>query len=536
MGQTKTPTIMRIRTKLIASFLSIILLFSIIGQISFRAHGRTGQQFNEMFEHAWQEITAIQRIQSEVFKMQTEILSAANHLMEENGKASKELEAEEAEFFEARESVEMWLLKLEETLPGNDPLVVEVRKNADSYLSIGKEMFGLVGGKYSEEKAAEVLEKLEDVEDEFVQISKTALETKQHEYQQHGENIQASIVRSRYNVLLAWGLIVVAALLFSWFFSAHIFKPLESLSQAFQKLANGDFGIKSNIRRKDEIGELAVDFDNMVKELGQAKLVRQQQAELEHLNSKLVQKNDALDQFVYRVSHDLKAPTVNILSLLKVVKARVGHQEDTMLQKSLGFLNDSAERLQRTTLDLLEVSRLEKGLSEESVWNDLEQNYKVAKSALTEQILATNAEFHTHFEYCQQVYLSTVNLQSILSNLLTNAIKYRHPDRYPMVEFRSETKGKWAKLIFKDNGMGIDLVQHGHKVFGMFNRFHSHVEGSGVGLYIVKKIVEKAGGEIEVSSKVGEGTTFLILLPLYPENSPIKLLAALPSANQVAQE
>ena len=111
---------------------------------------------------------------------------------------------------------------------------------------------------------------------------------------------------------------------------------------------------------------------------------------------------------------------------------------------------------------------------------------------------------------CPQVSFAEKNLRSIIYNLLSNALKYRHPDRAPVVHLRSHLEGRYAVLSVQDNGLGLNLDQDGSKLFALFQRLHDHVEGSGIGLYMVKKIVENAGGRIEVSSQQGVGSTFSV--------------------------
>ena len=97
-------------------------------------------------------------------------------------------------------------------------------------------------------------------------------------------------------------------------------------------------------------------------------------------------------------------------------------------------------------------------------------------------------------------------------NLLSNALKYRAPERRPQVRLRTQLAGRYVVLEVEDNGLGLTAA-HGQKLFGMFQRFHDHVEGSGIGLYMVKKMVENAGGRIEVRSKLNQGSTFLVYFP-----------------------
>ena len=107
------------------------------------------------------------------------------------------------------------------------------------------------------------------------------------------------------------------------------------------------------------------------------------------------------------------------------------------------------------------------------------------------------------------IRFSEKNMRSVVYNLLSNTIKYRSPDRVPQVLIRCEATATHHILVVKDNGLGLKPVQ-ARQLFTMFKRFHDHVEGSGIGLYMVKKMVENAGGKIEVESELGVGTTFYV--------------------------
>jgi signal transduction histidine kinase len=101
-------------------------------------------------------------------------------------------------------------------------------------------------------------------------------------------------------------------------------------------------------------------------------------------------------------------------------------------------------------------------------------------------------------------------VESILMNFITNGIKYKDPMRKPVIHLSSETKGDYTVLFIKDNGLGIDLEEHGDKLFGMYKTFHDNPDARGIGLYITKNQIEAMNGKVTVDSKVGKGTTFKI--------------------------
>ena len=126
------------------------------------------------------------------------------------------------------------------------------------------------------------------------------------------------------------------------------------------------------------------------------------------------------------------------------------------------------------------------------------------------------------------IHFAEKNLRSVVYNLLSNAAKYRSPDRAPHVDVRAHVRAGHALLEVHDNGLGLAPAQLA-RLFGMFQRFHDHVEGIGIGLYMVKRMVENAGGRIEVHSQLGAGTTFFVHLPHATAPAAQSLPTSLPS-------
>src|SRR4029078_4254276 len=102
---------------------------------------------------------------------------------------------------------------------------------------------------------------------------------------------------------------------------------------------------------------------------------------------------------------------------------------------------------------------------------------------------------------------------------ISNAVKYQAPSRAPIIQVSSHLAEHFVVISVEDNGLGINLAKHGPKLFALYKRFHSHVEGRGIGLYLVKNQVESMGGKVEVESKVDEGTVFKVYLPVVNNHS-----------------
>ena len=134
---------------------------------------------------------------------------------------------------------------------------------------------------------------------------------------------------------------------------------------------------------------------------------------------------------------------------------------------------------------------------------------KVVQS-LEGELIQTEAQLTFDFNESPSIYYSRPYLESIIQNLLTNALKYRSPQRKPHVIVKTELQGPSTVLRVSDNGLGIDMKLFGDKLFGLHKTFHEHKEARGVGLFLIKTQIEALGGSIRAESEVDKGTTFII--------------------------
>ena len=236
--------------------------------------------------------------------------------------------------------------------------------------------------------------------------------------------------------------------------------------------------------------------------------------ELDTANQQLMRTNADLDNFIYTASHDLKAPITNIEGLLTALQEQLPAEVRRAgeLQPLLHMMAGAVERFQKTIGHLTDISRLQQAHAQPSEEVSLAETIDGVRLDLATELAATRAQLSIDVADCPTLSFSPKNLRSILYNLLSNALKYRAPDRPPVVEVRCHRAQQHILLEVQDNGLGLNEAQQG-QLFMMFQRLHSHVDGSGVGLYMVKKIVENAGGTITVQSELGVGTTFTVTLP-----------------------
>jgi signal transduction histidine kinase len=289
--------------------------------------------------------------------------------------------------------------------------------------------------------------------------------------------------------------------------------PLEELffTFTFQARRNAQGVIDGVLMFGHEVTD-QVQARRVVEEGGQQ--ARALAEELSIANEQLVRTNVDLDNFIYTASHDLKAPIANIEGLLYLLQEEL--PADMNKQGNVGAtltrMLGSVERFKRTIDHLTEVSKLQREHTPASVSVNLAAVIEDVRQDLIPLLQAAGAKLVVDVPVLPAIQFSAKNLRSIVYNLLSNAVKYRSPDRPPHVDVRAHVRPGYTVLEVHDNGLGL-APAHLPRLFTMFQRFHDHVEGTGIGLYMVKRMVENAGGRIEVHSQLGAGTTFFVCLP-----------------------
>lgn len=229
---------------------------------------------------------------------------------------------------------------------------------------------------------------------------------------------------------------------------------------------------------------------------------------LSEKNKELLRINNDLDNFVYTASHDLKSPIANIEGLVTLLRDILQDRLEAEDEKLLDMVDKSINKLKETIADLAEITKVQKELQSKVEPLKFEHILKDVLSDINGLVSETGTKIDASFEVDAILY-ARKNLRSIIYNLVSNAVKYRSPERTPEIKIKTYRQDNFIVLEVTDNGLGIKKEQQ-HKLFTMFKRLHTHVEGTGIGLYIVKRIIENNGGSIKVESEHGKGTTFKV--------------------------
>jgi signal transduction histidine kinase len=240
-----------------------------------------------------------------------------------------------------------------------------------------------------------------------------------------------------------------------------------------------------------------------------SELVDQRTAELKTSNEELIKHNLELQQFSNTVSHNLRGPVANLLGLAHLFELDKDEKTKAELIK---HIRSSAMSLDEVLKDLGKIIDIRNHLFQIKENVSFTEEFEKVRAMLSEQIKVSKAQITTKFDH-DNLYCIRSYINSILYNLLSNAIKYKHTSRPLEIMVSSKLSAGDIIMEIEDNGIGIDLERYGDKIFGMYKRFHDHVEGKGLGLFLTRQQVENLGGKIEVESTPDIGTKYIMTYP-----------------------
>ncbi|MBW8687663.1 sensor histidine kinase [Chitinophaga rhizophila] len=243
------------------------------------------------------------------------------------------------------------------------------------------------------------------------------------------------------------------------------------------------------------------DSRNMQKDLFRAN------KQLNRLNRSLVNQNQQLEDFAHITSHNLRAPIANLKALMQM------HSDSALLherEQYLSLVREVIFKIDETLNDLVDVVQIRKDVDVEREELIFAERLQYVKDVLYVDIENSGILLTTNFEHAPSLEFPRPYLDSILQNLITNAIRYRTLEHKPRLHLKSWRENGYTMLTVEDNGLGIDMERFGHKLFGFRKTFHKNKDAKGIGLFITKTQIEAMGGSIRAESTPGQGTKFII--------------------------
>jgi signal transduction histidine kinase len=234
------------------------------------------------------------------------------------------------------------------------------------------------------------------------------------------------------------------------------------------------------------------------------------EVEVQKRTRQLVEYNHQLEQFAFATAHNLRAPVARILGLGNVLHSS-NHSANEITEISDKMVETSRE-LDQVVNEINTIVRSNRNVISQTSRLELREEFRIIKELLRNEIKSSGANIHEDFSGVAFVPSVRTYFHSIFFNLLSNALKFRNPGAILDINIQSRSAEDFTLITVTDNGLGFDLKLFGEKIFNIYARFHTHVEGRGLGLYQVKTQLSNMGGHIEVESELGKGSVFKVYL------------------------
>ncbi len=236
---------------------------------------------------------------------------------------------------------------------------------------------------------------------------------------------------------------------------------------------------------------------------------KEAEKEREKLLSELLLSNNELRQFSYITTHNLRAPLTNLVSICRLLNTET--IQDSLTLRLIDAFKTSTTHLNDTLNDLINILIIKENPNIPVEQQSLSLVYNKVINSISNTLVINNAKIDVDFSHAEIVSFNNAYLESIFLNLLTNSFKYAHPERSPVVKIQTlKTKDGKTKMVYSDNGIGMNMARVKDRIFGLYQRFHDNADSKGIGLYLIHSQITALGGSIEVTSEVNVGTTFTI--------------------------
>lgn len=237
---------------------------------------------------------------------------------------------------------------------------------------------------------------------------------------------------------------------------------------------------------------------------------KQRETERNELITNLTQINKELKNITYTTSHDLRTPVNNLMAVFSLLDPSKIKDEETI--EFINILKSATDGLKNTLNEYVNVLNEKNSEHAKISNNNLEKVIREVLDSIQSLIKETKTEVNIEIPENLVIPFNKGNLKSVILNLLTNSIKYAHIDRNPRINIQVVAEKDRANIMFSDNGIGFDCEKNGDKIFELNQKFHTHEDSKGVGLYLVHNHIRNMGGDITVKIELNEGTTFTISL------------------------
>ena len=315
-------------------------------------------------------------------------------------------------------------------------------------------------------------------------------------------------------------LFLVAGIVAAWLLSVRVLEPLSALTEGVRSAAQGDLGRRVHVAGPEEVAELGRAYNDMADALqSRTTELERQTRELERQTRELERQTRDLEEFVYIASHDLQSPLISIQGFAERLQSGRGPELDDRQRRWLERIQANVENMGTLIRGILDLSRLNTQRNEPAQ-GSARGLVEGAVAGAQDAAERRGVRISVVGEAWPEVAGDLIRLQSVFANLVDNAIKYMGDEQAsPEVEVGCKIDGERGIFWVRDNGVGI-APEYQSRVFRPLERLKSvEAHGIGMGLTLVRKIVEIHGGELTLESELGQGSTFRFTLPVAPPPS-----------------
>lgn len=359
-----------------------------------------------------------------------------------------------------------------------------------------------------EQHALEVIDLLEERRIEEAVFASERVESEEDQFNKQVEGVlmrhemftealvkvveQEEVLSMKWIVTLTL-LFVILSLLAVYTFSYKIWRPLEDIRVGAEKIGAGNLDARIRLSSTSITSDIVESFNDMADRL------RYSQKEI-----------DQFIHFSYSTADDLKAPITNLGSLLEMLSKENLNQSN--FKAILNNARKTNQQLDKTVTSLVEVNKVREELSADSEDLDIDETLKEVVASQVNLIKSSNAVIKKDFSECPLIHYPKSQLKVIFKHMLSNALSYRDPEKPLQIKIKSKKLNGHTTIIFNDNGLGFDSIKYKEEIFRPYTRIHSHVDGAGLGLYIIKMILDYHRGNVRVESEPRKGATFALRL------------------------
>lgn len=287
-----------------------------------------------------------------------------------------------------------------------------------------------------------------------------------------------------------------------------IYKVNRELNQLYNEVSEKNEEIQAQAQVLSDTNKNIIDLNQSLE-----RLIAEKTLELRKTNDELVKHNNELLQFSYTVSHNLRGPVARLLGLSSLM---VSEKDADQAKVWVNLIGKTTSELDIIIKDLSKILELRREPLHFRDHVDLSTEWQKSINLLQDS-LTGDEQITADFHALRVIVTVKAMVQSVFYNLLSNALKFRSPDRLLQIQASSQINGENVMITVTDNGLGFDTELYKDKLFRLYTRFHSHVEGRGLGLYLIKSQLEVVRGTISVKSTPGEGASFQVTIPLSSE-------------------